>query len=299
MGNPQTVHWLLVVIGFLGSVAVFAVVQRIFAPKPKEETGSLAQLTKKQLGETSSFAGLDPRGTFLERLDLFLLSAMKLEKPLEELHILLGRPEKLTPLYMLHQKELVSVALAVVGYVVIQSPPLSLLLFVGGFWVPDFLYRQMIATRQREIIINFPSMVDLMALTIESGQDYIGAFDKILKTASKKTELEAEIERTIHEVQLGYARRDALRNFALRTGLQEVRSFVGLIIQSDELGTSLVDLLRNFSGDLRFRRISRAEKLAAQASTKMLFPLIFFIFPTVFVLMMSPMLAGLKGILGF
>ena len=94
-------------------------------------------------------------------------------------------------------------------------------------------------------------------------------------------------------MQLGYSRRDALRRLSMRTGLQEVRSFVGLIVQSDELGTSLVELLRNYSADMRFRRLNKAEKLAAQASTKMLIPLFIFIFPTVFILMLSPMVSDL------
>ncbi len=119
------------------------------------------------------------------------------------------------------------------------------------------------------------------------------AFDRIVKISTHKTGLELEVERMINEVQLGYSRRDALRNLAMRTGLQEIRSFVGLIIQSDELGTSLVELLRNFSTDMRFRRLNKAEKLAAQASTKMLIPLFIFIFPTVFILMLSPMIADL------
>ena len=135
---------------------------------------------------------------------------------------------------------------------------------------------------------------------IESGLDYLTAFERIIKVAREKTVLEEELEKTIGEIKLGYSRREALERFAARTGVQEVRSLVGLIIQSDELGTSLVDLLRNFSTDLRARRLSRAEKLAAQASTKMLFPLFIFIFPTIFILILSPMIMGLvNGGMGF
>jgi len=130
-------------------------------------------------------------------------------------------------------------------------------------------------------------------LIIESGLDYLTAFERIISIAKQKTVLEEELEKTLNEIKLGYSRREALERFANRTGVQEVRSLVGLIIQSDELGTSLVDLLRNFSSDLRSRRMSRAEKLAAQASTKMLFPLFVFIFPTIFILILSPMIKGL------
>jgi len=163
-----------------------------------------------------------------------------------------------------------------------------------GFVLPDvFYYSRKIRARQEDIIHNFPTFVDLAALLIESGLDYMNAFDRIVKIAPVKTNLELEIEATISEVQLGYSRRESLRRLALRTGLQEVRSFAGLVIQSDELGTSLVDLLRNYSSDMRFRRLNKAEKLAAQASTKMLIPLFVFIFPTVFILMLSPMVYDL------
>ena len=158
------------------------------------------------------------------------------------------------------------------------------------------MYRSRITRRQFEILGNFSSFVDLTALIIEAGSDYMVAFDRISKVVRRKTALEAEVEKTLNEVSLGGVRKEALRHFADRTGLQEVRSFVGLITQSEELGTSLVDLLRAFSTDMRFRRINKAEKLAAQASTKMLFPLIIFIFPTVFILMLAPMVVELvKG----
>ena len=168
------------------------------------------------------------------------------------------------------------------------------------FMVPDFYLKGRIQERQDNIIRNFPSLVDLAALTIESGLDYMTAFDRIIKQAKRKTELEFEFEKTIGEVQLGYSRREALRRMALRTGLQDIRSFVGLIIQSDELGTSLVDLLRSYAADMRFRRLNKAEKVAAQAATKMLIPIFLFIFPTVFILMLAPMMMNMfQGGLGF
>jgi tight adherence protein C len=194
---------------------------------------------------------------------------------------------------MLHLKMIVGAAMPVLFYALSQSP--FVILFAPlGFMIPDAgIYSGRIRKRQEDIIHNFPTFVDLAALMIESGLDYMTAFDRIVKIAPVKTGLELEIERTINEVQLGYSRRDALRRLSLRTGLQEVRSFVGLIVQSDELGTSLVELLRNYSADMRFRRLNKAEKLAAQASTKMLIPLFIFIFPTVFILMLAPMISDL------
>jgi tight adherence protein C len=215
--------------------------------------------------------------------------------------MMMGRPTKPTPLQMLHLKELMALGLGGGAFFLTGEPFLAVFGIVG-FFIPDSLFNGKIRARQANIMRNFPTMVDLMALTIEAGLDYMAAIERILKNVkpAQRTELEDELQKMINEVQLGYTRRDALKRLAMRTGVSEVRSFVGLIIQSDELGTSLVELLRNYAADMRFRRLNKAEKLAAQASTKMLIPLFIFIFPTVFIMMLAPMMKTLiSGGLGF
>ncbi|MDD2772805.1 MAG: type II secretion system F family protein [Elusimicrobiales bacterium] len=290
----------LFLLALTSTMGLFIVVQRFFSPPKKEEGGSLSDLVKEKAAKSASvFDRLNPDGTMLEKLDLFLAKTVGVQRKLEEMHMLLGSPDKPNPLHMLHMKELVGVGLPVF-LVLLTGTPLMAVTAVIGFMLPDVIFSGKIQRRQENIIGNFPTMVDLAALIIESGLDYMTAFERIIKTTPHRGELELEMEKMLNEVQLGYARRDALRNLAARTGLQEVRSFVGLIIQSDELGTSLVELLRNYAADMRFRRLNRAERLAAQASTKMLIPLFIFIFPTVFILMLSPMVMGLlKGGLPF
>lgn len=280
----------LTILLFISSGLVFHILQILFTP-PKKDEASVTEMVQGAK-ETSAFARLDPEGNLLDRIDLFLLKTFNLGPKLELLHLMLGSPEKPNPLDMLHIKELAGLGLPLFfGFVFHSATPIILLPI--GFILPDMLWQSKIRARQEEILGNFSSFVDLAALTIESGLDYMTAFDRITKIVTKKTALESEIEKTINEVQLGYGRRDALQRLAVRSGLQELRSFVGLIIQSDELGTSLVELLRNFSADMRFRRLNKAEKLAAQAATKMLIPMFFFIFPTVFILMLSPLVFDL------
>ncbi|MCG2724816.1 MAG: type II secretion system F family protein [Elusimicrobia bacterium] len=281
----------LTLTAFIGSLATFVFVQRFFSP-PKEVINPIGSAQDLEQKELSIFNKLNPNGTFIDRLDIFLARKCGQNKKLEEMYILLGRPEDTDPLKMLHKKEIWAGFLTVGAYLLTGSL-LSVIVLFPGFVLPDILVSRKIRERQDDIIRNFPTFVDLTALMIESGQDYMTAFDKIVKISSDKTGLELEVGKVINEVQLGYSRRDALRRFSLRTGIQEIRSFVGLIIQSDELGTSLVELLRNFSGDMRFRRMNKAEKLAAQASTKMLIPLFIFIFPVVFILMLAPMVYDL------
>jgi len=297
--SSQFVHYLLLVVGVLGSVAAYTSIQRLLSPPPEVDKSDLSQLAKKDLGMTSAFSGLNPQGGLLDRIDLLMLKTFHLDVKLEELHMMMGRPNKPSPLDMLHLKEMLAAGLAGFIFFMTGSPVLGLFGLVG-FFIPDSLFNSRIRVRQTAIMRNFPTFVDLTALTIEAGLDYMTAIDRILKNAKAKTELEVELGKMINEISLGYSRRDALKRLAMRTGVQEIRSFVGLIIQSDELGTSLVELLRNYATDMRFRRLNKAEKLAAQASTKMLIPLFIFIFPTVFIMMLAPMMKSLiSGGLGF
>ncbi|OGR67006.1 MAG: hypothetical protein A2081_03280 [Elusimicrobia bacterium GWC2_61_19] len=291
--NPDKIQGIfLLFLSVAGSFAAFTAVQRFFTPR-KESRSPIGDISDMEGRETSVFGKLEGSKNFWDKLDLFFAKQLGMEGKLEETYMLLGRPATTDPLKMLHLKLIMGAALPVLFYALSQSP-FTIIFAPLGFLLPDAgIYSGRIRRRQEDIIRNFPTFVDLGALMIESGLDYMTAFDRIVKIAPVKTGLELEIERTINEVQLGYSRRDALRRLSLRTGLQEVRSFVGLIVQSDELGTSLVELLRNYSADMRFRRLNKAEKLAAQASTKMLIPLFIFIFPTVFILMLAPMIMDL------
>ncbi|PIR16177.1 MAG: hypothetical protein COV48_10325 [Elusimicrobia bacterium CG11_big_fil_rev_8_21_14_0_20_64_6] len=294
-------HYILLAVGVLGSVAAYTAASRMFAPPPEADASDLSKLAKKEVGTSSAFSSLNPHGSLLEKLDLFLLKTFHLDVKLEELHMMMGRPAKPTPLEMLHLKEILAVGIFVFLYVMMESPVIAMFGIIG-FFIPDSLFQGKIRARQADIMRNFPTMVDLMALTIEAGLDYMAAIERILKNVkqTQRTELENELQKMLNEVQLGYTRRDALKRLAMRTGVPEIRSFVGLIIQSDELGTSLVELLRNYAADMRFRRLNKAEKLAAQAATKMLIPLFIFIFPTVFIMMLAPMMKSLvQGGLGF
>lgn len=284
--------WYLVRILLLliGAISLFAAVFALLSPKREEER--IVDVAAQRFKSSSSFARLQPENKWMDRLAVFCLNTFHLEHSLEDLHMQLGSPDNPQPVDILYLKVILALVLPVAIMLLFQSV-WGLLFIPLGFYLPDMMLKSKIQKRQAEILGNFSTTVDLAALIIESGLDYLTAFERIINIAKQKTILEEELEKTLNEIKLGYSRREALERFANRTGVQEVRSLVGLIIQSDELGTSLVDLLRNFSSDLRSRRMSRAEKLAAQASTKMLLPLFMFIFPTIFILILSPMIKGL------
>lgn len=274
----------------IGSVSVFFAIMNLFAPKQEKE--EIVDVAVRKFKSSSSFANLKPEEKIFDRLAVFCLHNFHLEHSLEQMHMQLGSPDHPQPVDILYAKVIASLAVPAALMLLFRSLWPFLLIPVC-FMLPDMIIKGKIQKRQAEILGNFSTTVDLAALIIESGLDYLTAFERIISVAKEKTILEEELEKTINEIKLGYSRREALERFSARTGVAEVRSLVSLIIQSDELGTSLVDLLRNFSTDLRARRLSKAEKLAAQASTKMLFPLFMFIFPTIFILILAPMITGL------
>lgn len=289
--------FVLTLLVLIGASAVGYAVLNLLAPaQPKEK---IVDVDVRRFKSASSFARLKPDEKLMDRLAVFCLHNFHLEKSLETMHMQLGSPDNPQPVDILYSKIISALAIPAAMMLLFQSV-WPVVLVPLCFMVPDVIIKSKIQKRQAEILGNFSTTVDLAALIIESGLDYLTAFERIIKIAKVKTVLEEELDKTINEIKLGYSRREALERFSARTGVAEVRSLVSLIIQSDELGTSLVDLLRNFSSDLRSTRLSRAEKLAAQASTKMLFPLFMFIFPTIFILILAPMISGLlNGGMGF
>ncbi|MCR5504294.1 MAG: type II secretion system F family protein [Elusimicrobiaceae bacterium] len=286
--SMNMMNLILILIAIGGTVCVFWFFLTLLTPP--EVKLDIADLEAKQVKSASSFARLRPEDNIIDRLAFYVLNLFHLQEPLENICLLLGSPEKPQPVDILYYKIYAAVGFPLFLYIVFGS--WLVILFVPlGFYLPDLYYKAEIEKRQQNMLGNFATTVDLMALVIESGLDYMTAFERIVKIAKEKTLLEVEIEKTLNETKLGYSRREALERLAARTGVQDIRSFVGLIVQSDELGTSLVQLLRNFSVDLRFRRLNKAEKLAAQAATKMLIPMFIFIFPVVFIMMLSPMIS--------
>lgn len=288
MSNLGMIHLILLLLAIGGTICAFLAVIMFFTPAPV--TQDISDLEARQVKSASSFARLKPEENLLDRVAFYVLNFFHLQEPLENICVLLGSPDKPQPVDILYYKIYSAVGLPLVLGLLFGTW-LVIFLMPLGFYLPDLYYKAEIEKRQQNMLGNFATTVDLMALIIESGLDYMTAFERIVKIAKEKTLLEVEIEKTLNETKLGYSRRESLERLAARTGVQDIRSFVGLIVQSDELGTSLVQLLRNFSTDLRFRRLNKAEKLAAQASTKMLIPLFIFIFPVVFIMMLSPMIA--------
>ena len=139
-----------------------------------------------------------------------------------------------------------------------------------------------------------PFVIDLLTLSVEAGIDFMSGLQRAVERR-KMDPLTEELIRMIHEIQLGASRRTALRNLAQRVNMPDMRSFAHALIQADELGVSIGVILRIQSDQMRQRRFDRAERLANEAPVKMLGPLMLFIFPAVFIVLLGPILARVAG----
>jgi tight adherence protein C len=157
---------------------------------------------------------------------------------------------------------------------------------VGGFFAPDLWLRQIIKRRQHEIQNFLADAIDILAISVEAGQGFIGALATL--SSRKQNALTSEFDRFRTEVAAGKGRRDAFRDLALRTGVEDLTNFVAAMIQADQLGIGIAEVLRAQSEELRIKRRQRAEEKARKAPIKMLFPLIFLMFPALFIVILGP-----------
>ena len=162
-------------------------------------------------------------------------------------------------------------------------------LTIVGFLSPTFWLRYKMNKRQLEIFHDLPDLLDLMTVCVESGLSMDGAMIRINEDEQfKKSPLAKEMKIATNEVQAGKPRLEALRDMGERTMVSDLKDFAAMLIQTEKLGTSLAQSLRVFSDSLRTIRRQRAEEAAAKTAIKLLFPLVFFIFPALLLVILGP-----------
>ena len=177
----------------------------------------------------------------------------------------------------------------------IGNPLLPALLGIALLYVyPVFWLRRALATRHRSIQRALPFVLDLLTLSVEAGLDFMTALQRNCERR-RLDALNEELIRMIREIQLGTPRRIALRNMSARVDLADLRSVTYALVQADELGVSIGAILRIQSDQMRQRRFDRAERLANEAPVKLLGPLMLFIFPCVFIILLGPILKQAVG----
>jgi tight adherence protein C len=169
----------------------------------------------------------------------------------------------------------------------------QLMLYVGaasaGYFLPMLWLRHAISGRKEKILEAFPDALDLMVVCVEAGLGLDAAINRVsseIRFAHK--ELAEEFNLVGLELRTGLSRAEALKNLSRRVDLEEVGSLVALLVQTEKFGTSVGQALRVHADSMRVNRQLRAEELAAKLPVKLLFPLVFFIFPSLFVVVVGP-----------
>ncbi len=194
--------------------------------------------------------------------------------------------------------------LIVAGVCAVLAKPLGnaliyiILAFVVGFFLPRFVLARVTKNRQRDLRWGLADALDLMVVSVEAGLGLNAAMMRVaneLKDVHSAIAIEFELANL--EIRVGRDRDEALRNLAERTGVDDLRSLVAMLIQTDKFGTSIAKGLRVFSDSLRTKRRQRAEQEAQKAAVKLLLPLACFLFPTLFIAILGPAALNLMDVL--
>ena len=204
----------------------------------------------------------------------------------------------------IHLATMAGFPLMVAGVCALLARPLQnalvyiILAFVIGFALPRFILKRITNNRQRDLRWGLADALDLMVVSVEAG---LGLNAAMMKVASElkdvHTAIAIEFELANLEIRVGRERDEALRNLAERTGVDDLRSLVAMLIQTDKFGTSIARGLRVFSDSLRTKRRQRAEQAAQKAAVKLLLPLACFLFPTLFIAILGPAAINLIDVL--
>ena len=228
--------------------------------------------------------------------------ARKLQKQL--MHAGFRSPEAPIVYRAIQLTSMAGFPLMVAGVCALMARPLGnalvyiILAFVAGFMLPRFFLARITKNRQRDLRWGLADALDLMVVSVEAG---LGLNAAMMKVASELKDVHSaiaiEFELANLEIRVGRDRDEALRNLAERTGVDDLRSLVAMLIQTDKFGTSIAKGLRVFSDSLRTKRRQRAEQEAQKAAVKLLFPLACFLFPTLFIAILGPAALNLMDVL--
>ena len=178
--------------------------------------------------------------------------------------------------------------------------PMFLLAVVGGgvlgYLMPQMILGSKVKKRQKKILLAMPSALDLLTISVKAGL----SFDAAMTRVSEKYQnpLTAEITQVLNEIRLGRPRVEALEDMARRCKVDELTNFVQAVVQSEQLGVGIANVLRIQSEEIRRRRRQRAEEQGAKAPLKMLFPMVGCIFPTLFIVLLGPAVVEVAHQLG-
>lgn len=211
---------------------------------------------------------------------------------LDHLLALAGRPASMPLEKVLTAKPLLGLTGALAGLLLVQSNPsklfvlLSIFITLLGYFVPDLLLYSKGQERQKAMALELANTLDQMLISVEAGLGFESAMQRAGDTG--KGPLAEELVRTLQDMQVGRSRREAYLAMADRSTIPELRSFVKAIVQADAYGIALSGVLRTQAKVMRVKRRQRAEEKAMKLPVAVLFPLLLFIFPVLFIVILGP-----------
>ena len=198
--------------------------------------------------------------------------------------LIFGLPLLIMIVYLQFRLDLKSLLLAVSATVLI------------GVLFPNMSLNGKIRKRQSEVLKTLPDIMDLLTVSVEAGLTFDSAISKVVEKMPGT--LAKEFESVLQEIKVGKSKKDALYQMADRIGVQDLRSFVSAVIQADQLGVSLGRVLRVQSEQIRQNRKQRIQEKAMKAPVKMLIPMVIFIFPSIFIVLLGPVIINIMKVLG-
>jgi tight adherence protein C len=215
--------------------------------------------------------------------------------------ILAGRPGNLSPGDFQGLRYAMTVVFFVFGLVIgaLLKNPLFLVLLaaggaVAGFYLPVLWIRQKIDRRRKSISVAIPDALDLLTIAVEAGLGFDAAITRV--TEKFQNALTDEFNQAMKEIRLGRSRVEAMDDMGRRSGVEELHNFVQAIIQSEQLGVGIAKVLRVQADEMRRKRRQRAQEKGAQATLKMMLPMIGCIFPTIWIVLLGPSVLILMNI---
>jgi tight adherence protein C len=288
--------WALTMVTFLATVAVFVALFYAFTPSEVRVAGRLSRLVRSSTTIEEDHSAQQQK----ERMRNALASVGKLvpadanKKSYADLLIIrAGYRNPSTILALRGAKVLLPIALVIFvfasGLHRMNPFVFPVLAAVVGYLVPELWLVWRVHARQTLLRRALPDCLDLLVICVEAG---LGLDQALLKVAEElrvsHPELTGELKLVNLEMRVGKSRMEALRELGRRTGLEDIKSLVAMLIQTERFGTSISQSLRVFSDDMRMRRRQRAEEMSAKTAVKMVPALVFFIFPALMVVILGP-----------
>jgi tight adherence protein C len=166
----------------------------------------------------------------------------------------------------------------------------------GGYILPQFVLGRKVRIRQEQILTNLPYSIDILSISVEAGMGFDAAVGYTMRKI--KGPLAEEFSKTLNEIRLGKPRLEALDDLGNRTGVDDLKTFITAVVHASRLGGSITNTLRIQADSIRTRRRQRAQEQAMKAPIKIVFPLVFFIFPALFIVLLGPALVSVWTQLG-